>query len=180
MNERRYFYWFYLIQAAALLCVLVPFVRWNNLLEWDFPGHYAAIWYMKTRLLPWASGWNPYFYCGYPQGMFYPPLAHYIAALLSMIIGIGPAMKVLVVVSVLLLPITFYAFSRRWGLSDLQAAVCSTWMTMVLFLSGEALGTLPLGSDLRSTVNVGLFANALSLPILFAFLATFGKPGRSG
>jgi uncharacterized membrane protein len=91
MTERRYFYGGYLLQATALLAVLIPFFRWNNLLEWDFPGHYNAIWYIKTHLLPWPTGWNPYFYCGYPQGMFYPPLAHYLVALLSFPMGIALA-----------------------------------------------------------------------------------------
>src|SRR5437867_4711942 len=119
---------FYGVQSAALAALLVPFLRQNNLLEWDFPGHYAAIWYLKSHLFPWPTGWNPYFYCGYPQGMFYPPLAHYLAAILSFPLGIGLAMKVLIAASLLLLPVSFYAFGRRWGMDDLQAAVCSTWM----------------------------------------------------
>jgi len=174
-SKLRYFFIFYPLQAAALLAVLFRFLRYNNLLEWDFPGHYAAIWYIKTHLLPWPTGWNPYFYCGYPQGLFYPPLAHYMAALLSMLVGIGMAIKLLILVSILMLPIAFYAFARRWGLDDLQGAVCSALTTSLLFLSGEMFGTWNFGSDLRSILNIGLFANAISLPILFAFLATCGK-----
>ncbi len=175
MMKRRWFCGFYLAEAAALLCVLVPFLQRNNLLEWDFPGHYAAIWYLKTHLLPWPTGWNPFFYCGYPQGLFYPPLSHYLTALLSFALGIGLAMKVVICLSILVLPISFYAFARRWGLDDMRGAVCSALMTSLLFLSAEMLGAWNFGSDLKSTLNVGLFANALSLPILFAFMATCGR-----
>jgi hypothetical protein len=176
-SERRCFYISYTLQIAALCAVLVPFMRFNNLMEWDFPGHYAAIWHLKTHLLPWPSGWNSFFYCGYPQGTFYPPLAHYAAALLSFPLGIAGAMKWLVLFSVLPLPAVFYFFSRRWGLDDFRAAVCSTWMTAILFLSGEMFGTVSFGSDLRSILNVGLFANALSLPVLFLFIACCGSEG---
>src|SRR5438093_11886898 len=87
---------FYGVQSAALAALLVPFLRHNNLLEWDFPGHYAAAWYLKNHLFPWPTGWNPYYYCGYPQGLFYPPLAHYLAALLGFAFVICPAMNLLV------------------------------------------------------------------------------------
>jgi len=175
MASRRWLLAAYLLQAVLLLWVLVPFLRYNNLLEWDFPGHYVAIWHLKSHLLPWPSGWNPLFYCGYPQGLFYPPLAHYLAALLSFAFGTAVSMKLLVLTSLLLLPVVFYAFSRRWQLDELQSAVCSLWMTALLFVSGDSLGTWTLGSDLKSIINVGLFANALSLPVLFAFLASFGS-----
>lgn len=175
MAKRKFFYIFYLLQVSALLAVLIPFLRSNNLTEWDFPGHYAAIWHVKHNLFPWPTGWNPYFYCGYPQGIFYPPLGHYLAALLSFPLGIEVAIKLLIAASLLALPVSFYIFAWRWGLDDLQAAVCATWMTAVLFLSGDLLGVWTLGSDLKSILNVGLFANALSLPILFAFLATCGR-----
>jgi hypothetical protein len=173
-SERRISLSFYLLQAAALLAVLLPFLRFNNLLEWDFPGHFTAIWHLRQHLLPWPSGWNPYFYCGYPQGMFYPPLAHYLAAILSFPLGIAGAMKVLIAVSVLLLPAVFYASARSFGLDTLRASVAAMWMTAVLFVSGEMLETWSLGSDLRSVLNVGLFANALSLPVLFGFVAACG------
>lgn len=173
-STRRFFYLFCPTLTAALVATLIPFLRYNNLLEWDFPGHYAAVWHLKEHLLPWPSGWNPYFYCGYPQGIFYPPLAHYAAAILAFAFGIAGAIKGLVALSVLSLPVAFYFFARRFGLEDLQAAVCATWMTALLFVSGEMLDTWGLGSDLRSTLNTGLFANALSLPVLFAFLASCG------
>ena len=174
-SVRRAFFLFYTLQSVALLAVLVPFLRFNNLLEWDFPGHYAAIWHLKTHLLPWPSGWNPYSYCGYPQGTFYPPLAHYLAALLSFPLGISAAMKLLIALSLLALPVAFYVFARRIGMDDLKASVCSTWMVALLFLRGEMFETWGFGSDLHSILNVGLFANALSLPVLFAFFASCGS-----
>jgi len=106
--------------------------------------------------------------------MFYPPLSHYLAALLSLIMDIGMAMKLLITLSLLILPISFYHFSRRWTLDRLQASVCTTCMTSFLFLSGEMLGAWPFGIDLQSALNVGLFANVLSQPALFLFLAHFG------
>jgi len=175
VRERRFFYLSYTLQLGALLALLVPFLRRNNLLEWDFPGHYAAIWHLSNVLFPWPTGWNPSFYCGYPQGLFYPPLAHYATALIGFAIGIAPAMKLLVALSILALPAVFYAFARRYELDDLQSAVAATWMTALLFVTGDLLGTWNLGSDLKSMLNVGLFANTLSLPVLFAFLALCGR-----
>ena len=106
--------------------------------------------------------------------MFYPPLSHYLAALLSLIMDIGMAMKLLITLSLLILPMSFYHFSRRWTLDHFQASVCATCMTSFLFLSGEMLGAWPFGIDLQSALNVGLFANVLSQPALFLFLAHFG------
>ncbi len=169
LRERRYFLIAYVLQIAALLAVIIPFLRFNNLLEWDFPGHYAAIWHLKQNLLPWPTGWNPYFYCGYPQGIFYPPATHFLAALLSFPLGIAGSMKACITISLLVLPASFYFFCSRFGLDDLQAAVGSTWMTALLFISGELLGTWSFGADLRSILNVGLFSNTLSLPLLFVF-----------
>lgn len=174
-SERRVFLLFYTLQSSALLAVLIPFVRFNNLLEWDFPGHFAAIWHVKTHLLPWPSGWNPFFYCGYPQGVFYPPLAHFLAALLALPLGISAAIKALLALSIMALPLAFYALARRAGLEVLNASVSATWMVALLFLSGEMLGGCNFGTDLHSILNVGLFANALSLPVLFAFFAACGN-----
>jgi hypothetical protein len=174
-SKCRWFYISYPIQLIALSVVLIPFVRFNNLLEWDFPGHYAAVWHIKTHLLPWFSGWNPFFYCGYPEGTFYPPLAHYVAALLSFPLGIAGAMKLMICLSMILLPAAFYFFPRRWGLDDFRAAICSMWMMAQLFLCGEMFGTYNFGSDLKSLLNIGLFANAVSMPILFFFLASLGS-----
>jgi hypothetical protein len=112
--------------------------------------------------------------------MFYPPLAHYLAAILSYPLGIAGAMKLLIAASVLLLPAAFYGCARNSGLDALKASVAATWMTAVLFLSGEMLDTWALGSDLRSILNVGLFANALSLPLLFAFIASCGRVIQKG
>ncbi len=179
-SARRYWVASYLLQAAALLAVVVPFLRFNNLQEWDFPGHYTAIWHLKTHLLPMPSGWNPYFYCGYPQGTFYPPLAHYLAAIAAIPLGITASMKVLIAIAVLLLPAAFYLFSRRFGLDPLPSFACSAWMTALLFQSGRAFDTWTLGSDLQSMLNVGLFANALSLPVLFVFLAVCGDKIERG
>ncbi len=173
-SGRRWFWLSYPLQFAALCMVLVPFARFNNLLEWDFSGHHAAVWHVKTHLLPWFSGWNPFFYGGYPENVFYPPLAHYLAALLSYPLGIAGAMKLLFCLSLLVLPVAFYSFARRWGLGDLQAAVCATWMTAQMYLCGELFGSQNLGSDLKALVNVGLFANALGLPLLFFFMARCG------
>lgn len=173
-SKWRWFWLSYPLQFLAMCFVLIPFVRFNNLLEWDFSGHYAAVWHVKFHLLPWFSGWNPFFYGGFPENVFYPPLAHFLAAILSYPLGVAGAMKLLVCLSLLVLPVAFYSFGRRWGLDDLQAAVCATWMTAQMFLCGELFGSQNLGSDLKALLNVGLFANALSLPLLFFFMAGCG------
>ncbi len=77
--------------------------------------------------------------------------------------------------SLTLLPAAFYAFARRWGMDGFASVVCAAAMTAALFLNGGMLGTWNFGSDLRSILGVGLVANTVSLPFLFAFMANFGR-----
>jgi len=145
---------------------VIPFWRYNNLQIWDMFGHYFSAWYVKEYLFPSAIGWNPFFFAGFPQGQFYPPLYSWLSAALSYVFGLNFAFKLVLVTALLLTPLSFYFFSRRAGLDRITAAAAMLAMWTVLFLAPEE----HLGGNFHATFNVGLVTNALALPLLFFYI----------
>src|SRR3989344_4777564 len=79
----------------ATIRLIIPFLRFNDLYIWDMAGQYFSSWYVKEYLFPRIIGWNPYFFAGFPQNQFYPPLYSYLTALLSFIMPLEWAFKLL-------------------------------------------------------------------------------------
>jgi len=154
-----------IIEIYLLYFVVRPFLQQDLLQSWDMAGHLFASWFVKNMTFPNYTGWNPFFYAGYPQNTFYPPLYHYLTALISFLVGLPLALKLVNVGSVLVLPLSFYYFARKIKLSASESAVATLLMMLPIV-------TLPIhsGGTLYSSFFVGLGANALSLPILFFYL----------
>ncbi|MEM4364013.1 MAG: hypothetical protein QXS90_01915, partial [Candidatus Diapherotrites archaeon] len=46
---------------------IIPFIQHNNLLNYDMTGMYFSAWHTKNYLYPEITGWNKFFFFGYPQ-----------------------------------------------------------------------------------------------------------------
>ena len=79
-------------------------------------GQLAAIWTLAHEVLPtWSlSGWSDDMYAGYPVNGLYPPLGATLAALLSHVMPLIVAYKLVVVVPLVLPPFASW-LAARWG-----------------------------------------------------------------
>jgi hypothetical protein len=163
--------------------IIGPYLSFNPVTQWDAVGHLFSSWYIREFLFPRFSGWNPFFFAGYPQGMFYPPLMHYLTALLSYIFPITFALKSIVSICVLLTPLSFYRFARSQDLSvrdssALMLAMVGLISAPIVYSSGNNF----VGGTLSSTFHIGLIANAFALPLFFFYVSSLeivASRGRS-
>ncbi|HEY5957138.1 MAG TPA: hypothetical protein VIV60_11315 [Polyangiaceae bacterium] len=157
------------LELALLACVSVPFFRHNALLRHDLIGHLASAAFTEAYLLPAVSGYNPYYYCGAPQNLLYPPLLAYASAVLGRGLGIAWALKLLIVISVGATPIAVYCCARAHELARGTACLATIVMTAALALWPEELG-----GNFIATFETGNAANALGLPLFLGYAASLG------
>ncbi len=159
----------------ALLPIIYLFWSTNNLLNWDFPGHIAQINFYKENLLPFLSGWNNEYSLGYPQGDFYPPIFHYLIALLCLFYN-DPFfwIKILFSITLISLPLVIYYFLKSFFINIIRSdprredIVIATAVTIFVIV----LGPILYGGTLKSFAILGLLNNFLALPFFFVFLGS--------
>ncbi len=89
-------------------------LKGNPKMLYDAAGHLSLVQTIAGDLWPKFSGWNYSELLGWPQGFFYPSLFHWLAATLSFIVGIEPAVKLLISGGLLALPLCISFFARSW------------------------------------------------------------------
>lgn len=135
----------------------------------DYPMHAALIEYQAKNFWPATTGWNNQFIGGFPQGIFYPPLPHFIAAGLHVATGfdIEWIMKIFVVASFLALPLAILHFSRKICADENEQAIAiAAYFASVFFLNNDFI---PWSID--GFFKLGTFAQAIAYPLLFIYLA---------
>lgn len=148
-----------------LIFLIIPFALKNNLTSWDTAGLYFSAFYQKEYLFPKVIGWNPYFFLGYPQHAFYPPLYAYLTSILSFVFPLSFSFKLLFAFFVLLLPISFYFFVRSFGLSRLKSGVAMLLMSSFLFLFPKDF----YGGNMHATFEIGLIAHVQGMALFFFY-----------
>ena len=172
--ERRPSYlWLLTLELILAAWLCVPYLLKNNLLAHDMIGHWAAAAYTDRFLFPSVSGYNPYYYCGAPQNLLYPPLLAYLAAALGRIIGLQAGLKSLVAVAVVATPAAAYWCAREHSLRRGPALIAA-----LVTVAELALDTRELGGNFVSTFVIGNVANALGLPLFLAYAASLGRLRR--
>jgi hypothetical protein len=164
------------VYIGLMAFIVIPYLIYNNIMQWDSVGHLYSSWYIKEYLFPAPVGWNPNFFTGFPQGTFYPPLFHYIVAILSFITPLKFAFKILVALSVLATPISFYYFAKAYTNSRQISSTAMLGMTMLLIaplIFSNSNNNI--GGTFVSTFNIGLVTNALALPLYFFYLGSLRK-----
>jgi len=170
LKKHLFFTIMLVIVLVFLLKIVIPFLLFSNLKTWDMAGHYFSVWFYKNHLFPKYSGWNPYFYLGFSQGVFYPPLFHYLAAALSFLTKIEIALKIMIVLPVLLLPFSFYCFVRHFDFKKEESLVSTIIFSLILFLAPSWVG-----GGFKATFTTGLIVNNFALPIFFFYLIVLDK-----
>ncbi|MFC1780390.1 hypothetical protein ACFLY9_01720 [Patescibacteria group bacterium] len=155
------------ITATILTTIFIPFFLNNSLDKFDTPGLLSLSWFIKEYRFPDFSGWNPYFFGGFPQGILYPPLFHWLVALIGNFFHLSVAYKLVITAAATFVPFAIYEFSLRifkqkpWALLN----------TIVLLIT---LTLLPgyLGFNFDAVFDYGLGPNFVTIPLFFGYLAT--------
>lgn len=158
---------FLIVEAYLFAYVLIPYLRYDQFQFWDAAGHYFAVWFQRNYLFPNLTGWNPFFFGGYPQGTFYGPIYHYLITLLSFPLGLPLAFKLFTIACIAILPFSIYYLARKFNFDPNESSL----MTLLAMIPVAGL-SLACGGTLFSQFVVGLGAHALGLPL---FLIYFGK-----
>ncbi len=164
LTDKLPFYSIVAMECFLLVSVFIPFFVYNSLQMHDMAGHYFSAWYIKTHLFPLPTGWNPYFYAGFPQGQFYPPLFHYLVATLSFILGVDLSFKLLLCFAIALIPVSANYFAKQFEFPSFQRVIILGWIWLLLWYS-----PIKWGGNLSSTFNLGEVTNLFALPFLFFY-----------
>ena len=156
---------FSVLYLYLLIVAIIPYLRFDQSQYWDLPVHLFAAWFNRFYTFPDFTGWNPFFFGGYPQNIFYGPLYSYIVALISFPVGLLAAQKIVTVLSLVALPLSIYYFLRKYGFDSKESS-------LMVLLSMFPLVTLDLacGGTLYSLFYVGLGPHALPLPLFFIYI----------
>jgi hypothetical protein len=146
--------------------VFLPFLQYDDGHFWDSAGHIFSAWFQKTYLFPHWTGWNPFFFAGYPHNTFYGPVYHYVIALFAVPFGLLAAFKIVTILGISLLPVAFYFFARTWRFGPEESA-----LLMVLMMIPVATLHIASGGTLYSQFHVGLGAEALAFPLFFFYIS---------
>ncbi|HET9441181.1 MAG TPA: hypothetical protein VFO52_13475 [Longimicrobiales bacterium] len=168
--DRRAWWLLLLVCAAILLWLLHAELLFTATVPagYDLTGHIMPIAELRDRLLPQlrVHGWSAQWFAGFPLFYFYFPLPALLTALLSLVLPLGSALKIVTVSGLLALPFAFYALLRALDLSRAQAAVGASIAATFLLMQSFWF----LGGNIASTL-AGEFAMSISLTLSIFYLA---------
>ena len=156
------------LTITIAILVVIPFSK-STLHYADAVGHTYSAKFVRENLFPTASGWNPTQALGYPHNQFYPPLFSWLVALLSLLIPLETAVKLIISLALLSLPLSGYLFARSLIHNKNQALLFTTLSLVFLSLPSFWFAETHLGVNIDSLFEVGFLANTLSLPLLLIY-----------
>src|SRR4051794_26304643 len=172
---------------ALVLVAIIGFVFWqlqpSQLFKNTLPagGDMGAhVWqpaYLRDHLLPHGrlTGWTPDWYAGFPALVFYFPLPSLLIVIVSGIVPLTVAFKLVTVLGVLTLPPAAFLFGRFLGLRDPGPACVAAATLPFLF---DRTFTI-YGGNIPSTL-AGEFAFSISLSLALVFLALVARGLETG
>jgi len=140
----------------------------------DIPAHNYMVKHLKEnlfsgfpmRIISWAPGW----WCGFPMFQFYFPLAYFIMAILSFVIPINIAFKIIMVAGVPLLPVVCFFALKKSGLKPQTALLAAVMTIPFLFDSSNTMW----GANIYSTL-AGMISNSISFALFILTLSFMSK-----
>jgi hypothetical protein len=136
----------------------------------DTPAHNYLATHLRETILAhgsiigWAKGW----WCGFPMYQYYFPLPYAVMAMLSLLIPMNIAFKIVSISGVLFLPLGVY-FSLRWLKFDEPIPLISAIaMTPFLFVDSHTMW----GVNIYSTL-AGEISNSISFVFFVLFVGSF-------
>ena len=163
-----------LITTLIFVTVFIPFIAFNSLDKYDTPGLLSLSWFIAEYRFPDFQGWNPYFFAGFPQGILYPPLFHYLIAGLSKIFSLELSYKLVITTAGLLIPISIHSFTKTVYRNKSWALLGSLSILITLL-------ALPgyLGFNYDGMLDYGLGPSFITIPVFFFFLCSLFRNKRS-
>ena len=162
------------ITVLLFFIVFLPFIINNSLDKYDTPGLLSLSWFIKENVFPDFSGWNPYFFAGFPQGILYPPLFHYLVAFLNHFFSLDLSYKLLVTFFGLLVPYSAYYFSKNLY-KEKSWSVLSTLIVLTLLIVAPGY----FGFNFDGLVDYGLGPSFSTIPLFFFFWGAFFNRKKS-
>lgn len=163
---------------AVLLAFLSGFIIWQlapgDLIRnttpvgGDTPAHLYLVSHLKEqlfhhgRVISWAGGW----WCGFPMFQYYFPLPYAVGALLSLVIPLNVAFKLISVLGMVATPLSAYWAAREWRVSGHGPILLAVAMVPFLFVQSHVMW----GVNTASTL-AGMIANSWSFALLLPALA---------
>ncbi len=177
--------------VTAFVFLVVALVITMNVVHWDLVttdntptggdmgAHVMAPAYLRDHLLPnfQLSGWNPYWYDGFPLYRFYMVIPGLMIALLNVAIPYGIAFKIVAVIGILSLPICCWAFGR---LAKFAYPIPELFtVASLIFLLEDTKDLAILGGTVKSTM-AGEFSFSIALSLAMLGLGLFAKGLETG
>ena len=157
----------YILVGLTIFSVFLAFLFWRSPLNvYDASGHVSLVRAIASDFWPKMSGWNYAELLGWPAGVFYPSLFHWLAATLAFLVGVPVAVKLLISASIIVLPFAINLFTRSLIDNKLWSGLTTLVLFLLLLLFPNFLGT-----GFRSLFQIGLLSNFFVLPLMFFFLA---------
>lgn len=133
-------------------------------------GSHNYIAYYAQEIFPKIKWWSPDWYAGFPFLYFYPPLLYYTTALLSYVIPLNIALKLITLLGTFLLPITvffcLFFLNFKFPIPSLGALLSLSY----LFLEKFSI----YGGNIPSTLS-GEFSYSFSFALFFLFIGLLVK-----
>ena len=158
------YYGFLIVLFLDVVIVLVPFLISNSLNGFDSPGHLLAAYYVKNSFWPWPDGWNMMTLSGYPQGLLYPSLFHWLVAALGFIFPLELSMKILIVLAILATPILVFILAKKIFKNNLAASFTTVLFGIFYFFETG------LNDNMFCDLLYGMMSHLFSLVLFFAYL----------
>jgi len=154
---------------VALFAFLVSYYKPSLILSetttsgGDTPSHHYLAEYLKDYLIPRGKivGWSPDWYAGFPIFQFYFPLTYLLIALLSYLIPLVIAFKLITVLGIFLLPVCTLLSMRHMKFDFPMPAIAAIFTVIFLFSESYTF----YGGNIPSTL-AGEFSYSLSLSLM--------------
>jgi hypothetical protein len=157
--------------SLTIISAFLAFLFWRNpLTVYDAAGHVSLVQTIASDFWPKMSGWNSTELLGWPQGVFYPSLFHWLAAGISFLTGVSTAIKLLISAALVVLPASIYYFAMAFTQDKRWAAIITVVLFALILVFPNFLGT-----GVRALFQIGLLSNFFVLPFLFFFLTSLHK-----
>jgi hypothetical protein len=152
------------IFLVGLILIVGPFMISNNLQGFDSPGHYASAYYIKNFFWPWPDGWNMMLLTGFPQGIFYPSLFHWLVAALSFVMPMIWAYKLIVVLAVIFFPVILFILAKKVFKENILASIVLALASIFYYFD------LGLNDNLFCDLYFGMLPHLFSLTLFIFYL----------
>ena len=158
-----------LLGVSLILLSSTSYLSNSLLISWDSVGHRADAQVFKDYVFPNLYGWNSFFLFGYPIDS-YPPMGRMLLFLSSFAFDMATAAKLITVISVLAVPISFYLMMLNFGYNKDESAASA--LAVCIFM---AISNYSNSASLYSAFFIGAFANFISIPFFFLALAFYER-----